>query len=291
MLARNHKLRVGQVGIIGFVTSQGQPRLALDVGKDAFFFDNPDLPLTRSEIGIPLKVRGIVIGALDAQSTQPSAFSQDDVDMLSILADQVAIAIENARLFGETRRTLTELQVSQRDYLQEEWSNVVLERQQLGFRYQQGTLTPLSGEIELLETELWSSLEAQGFVVKYGANYDSDQSERGSSNLLVPIKLRGFVIGVIDLHESDPDRNWSEEEISLVGAVAEQVGLALENARLIEETRRRAEREHLVSSITTRLRESNDPQVILQTAAAELRQALRARAAQVIVQPKESKDS
>lgn len=291
MLARNHKLRVGEVGIIGFVTAQGQPRLALDVGKDAFFFDNPDLPLTRSEIGIPLKVRGEIIGALDAQSTQPSAFSQDDVEMLTILADQVAIAIDNARLFSETRRTLTELQVSQRDYLQTEWEQLAVERQQLGFRYQQGTMTPLSGDLEHLEADLWRNLEAQGFVVQQGGDQGSTQPARGNSNLLVPIKLRGLVIGVIDLHETDPDRIWSEEEISLVSAIAEQVGLALENARLIEETRRRAEREHLVSSITTRLRESNDPQVILQTAAAELRQALRARAAQVIVQPQETKDS
>lgn len=291
MLARNHKLRVGQVGIIGFVTAQGQPRLALDVGKDAFFFDNPDLPLTRSEIGIPLKVREQVIGALDAQSTQPSAFTQDDVEVLTTLADQVAIAIDNARLFGETRRTLSELQVTQRDYIKEEWTNLTTTQTQLGFRYEKGALSPLTSETKHLESDLWNSLESQGFVVQHGADIDSSHPEQGSSNLLVPIRLRGIVIGVIDLRESDPDRDWSEEEISLVSAVAEQVGLALENARLMEETRRRADREHLVSSITTRLRESNDPQVILQTAAAELRQALRARTAQVIVQPKEGKEA
>lgn len=290
MLARNHKLRVGQVGIIGFVTAQGQPRLAVDVGKDAFFFDNPDLPLTLSEIGIPLKVRDTVIGALDAQSTQPAAFSQDDVDVLTTLSDQVAIAIENARLFSETRRALTDLQISQREYLQEEWSTLAASRKESGFRYLQGSLTPITGEIDPLENDLWNSLEEHGFVVQHGERFDPTQPGKSSSNLLVPIKLRGLVIGVIDLHESDPNRDWTEEEKSLVGAVAEQVGLALENARLVEESRRRADREHLVSSITSRLRESNDPQVILQTAAAELRQALRARTAQVIIQPKESNE-
>jgi GAF domain-containing protein/HAMP domain-containing protein len=290
MLARNHKLRVGQVGIIGFVTAQGQPRLAMDVGKDAFFFDNPDLPLTRSEIGIPLKVRGAVIGALDAQSTQPSAFTQDDVDVLTTLADQVAIAIENARLFSDTRRALMDLQLSQKEYLQEEWANLASTRKELGFRYLQGSLTPITEEVNQREAELWHSLEAQGFVVRHGEKFDPNHPSKGSSNLLVPIKLRGLVIGLIDLHESDPNRDWTEEEISLVGAVAEQVGLALENARLVEESRRRADREHLVSSITSRLRESNDPQAILQTAAVELRQALKARAAQVIIQPREPKE-
>ncbi len=287
MLTRNHKLKIGQVGIIGFVTAQGQPRLALDVGKDAVFFDNPDLSSTRSEVGLPLKFHGEVIGALDAQSTQPSAFSQEDLAVLTTLADQVAIAIENARLFGEAIQTVSELQVAQREYLQKEWSRVVANRQEIGFLYQQGKLTPLSDNLKQMELDLWHDLEAQGFVVKQGVGATTSQPGEAGPALMVPITLRGQVIGAIDLQESDPDRVWTDDEISLARAVAEQVGLALENARLVEETQRRAEREHLVTAITTRLRVSNDPQVILQTAAAELRQALQASTAQVTVQPKQ----
>jgi putative methionine-R-sulfoxide reductase with GAF domain len=80
MVARPHKLQVGSNSIIGFVTAQGQPRIALDVGEDAYHFKNPLLPDTRSEMGLPLISRGVVIGALDVQSVEVNAFSDEDID-------------------------------------------------------------------------------------------------------------------------------------------------------------------------------------------------------------------
>lgn len=263
MLARGHRLRVGQQGIIGYVTSTGQPRVALDVGADAVFFNNPDLPETRSEMGLPLHSGDQIIGALDVQSTRQGAFTAEDVRLLSTLADQVSIAIENARLFSETNQALTELQAVQRQYLREQWDKSVEERMQVGFMYERGRVMPLASGSE------------QVSILPAG--------HQRAGHLSIPISLRGERIGTIDLAEFDKNRVWTEEELSLANAVAEQIGLALENARLIEETQRRAERESLVSQISTRLRASNDPQEILQTAVAELRHALRARTAHIIV--------
>ncbi len=260
MLARRHQLKVGQQGIVGFVTSQGQPRVALDVGQDAVFFNNPDLPQTRSEIGLPLKVGETTIGALDVQSVQPSAFHDEDVAILATLADQVAIAIENARLFQSTNQALDELQAVQRQYLRERWLSRTEGKLTPGFVYEHGQVKPM----EIL-----------------------DKQQASATPLSVPINLRGEVIGTIDLQKMHTDTHvehvWTEEEMKLASAVAEQVGLALENARLIEETQQRAEREALVAQITNRLRASNDPQLILQTAVVELKQALRARTAHVVV--------
>ena len=103
MLAREHKLAVGQTGIVGFVTATGQPRIASDVGTDAVFFDNPDLPNTHSEIALPLRYAGQIIGALDVQSTKSNAFNQDDIEILITLADQVATAIKNTLALEEAR--------------------------------------------------------------------------------------------------------------------------------------------------------------------------------------------
>ncbi len=103
MLKRGHKLEVGQVGIVGYVTESGKARIALDVGKDAVYFDNPDLPQTHSEMALPLKIADRILGALDIQSTEPQAFKQDDIEVLQIVADQLAIAIENSRLLAESR--------------------------------------------------------------------------------------------------------------------------------------------------------------------------------------------
>jgi GAF domain-containing protein/HAMP domain-containing protein len=272
MLARNHRLRVGEVGIVGYVAGTGQARIALDVGKDAVFFTNPDLPDTRSEISLPLKVGQEVIGVLDVQSVVAGAFSQDDIALLSALADQVAMAIQNTRLYDETRRTLRELQVVQRQYLQEMWGKMTRERQVSGFEVTFGQINPLQdhgdGDLALAD----EGLEA----------FQISVDEKGK--MVIPIGLRGQVIGVIDLQESGPGRPWSREEIELARAVADQVGLALENARLLEETQRRAERERMVADITTKMRATNDPQAIMETALAELRSALGIKSIQVRLQ-------
>jgi len=109
MLERQHKLRVGQVGIVGYVTGTGEPRIATDVGADAVFFNNPDLPETRSEMALPLKLGDLIIGALDVQSVEPDAFSQEDIALFTTLADQVSVAIENANAYEVSQQNLEEM--------------------------------------------------------------------------------------------------------------------------------------------------------------------------------------
>ncbi len=109
MLSRQHKLPVGKVGIVGYVTGTGQARIATDVGKDAVFFNNPDLPATRSEMALPLTVNNNIIGAIDIQSTEADAFTTEDIELFNTLAYQVAIAIYNNQLFGETLKALEEV--------------------------------------------------------------------------------------------------------------------------------------------------------------------------------------
>jgi GAF domain-containing protein len=272
MLARHHRLRIGQVGIVGYVAGTGEARIALDVGKDAVFFDNPDLPDTRSEIALPLKMGAEIMGVLDVQSTEPGAFSQDDIALLSALADQVATAIQNTRLYDEMRRTLRELQVIQQQYVQDAWSKLIAERSATGFEYTFGRIKPINAGDRAVEVPGIETLVAP-FI-----------SNDGSGKLIVPVSLRGQVIGVLDLQEADPGREWSQEDLDMARAVADQVGLALENARLLAETQRRAERERLVADITTKMRAVNDPQAILETAAVELRNALRVKSVQVRLQ-------
>ncbi len=288
MLERGHRLKVGQVGLVGYVTSEGLPRIALDVGKDAVFFDNPDLPNTRSEIALPLKIGDQVIGALDVQSEMSQAFSEDDVALLSTLTDQVSMAISNARLFGETRRALRELQVAQRQYLRQEWGSLMVQRRQSGYAYQLGNVRPLDA---VLSEHAWDVLDATSVPAGDRISSPIQTEQEGSAEesfpgLLVPIRLRGEVIGLINLEDPAIEHIWSPAEIQLANSVADQVGLALENARLLEETQRRAERERLVSEITTRLRATNDPQVILDTAISELKHALGARQVQVVMKSK-----
>lgn len=109
MLANGHKLKVGEQGVVGYVAGSGLPRIALDVGADAVYFDNPLLPETRSEMALPLKIGERVIGVLDVQSRQEAAFDQQDAVVLQTMADQLAIAIENARLLYATQQAVRAL--------------------------------------------------------------------------------------------------------------------------------------------------------------------------------------
>lgn len=109
MLERQHRLRVGQVGIVGYVTGSGEPRIATDVGDDAVYFNNPDLPETRSEMALPLKLGGMIIGALDVQSKESNAFTEDDITLFTTLADQISVAIENANAYEISQQTVEEM--------------------------------------------------------------------------------------------------------------------------------------------------------------------------------------
>ena len=121
MLARGHRLPVGTAGIVGYATGTGRPRVARDVDHDAAHQDNPDLPETRSELALPLRLNGRVIGALDVQSVEADVFGPEDVAVLTALADQIAVAVENSRLMEQSQGALQETRASQRRAIQREW--------------------------------------------------------------------------------------------------------------------------------------------------------------------------
>lgn len=268
MLARHHQLQVGQVGIVGYVTSQGKPRIAMDVGQDAVYFNNPDLPETKSELALPLSAGGNVIGALDVQSTKSNAFSEEDLGLFSTLADQVAIAIYNNQLFSKTTQALEQAQKVHRQYLEQQWSKEISTRQFQGFQYTPEGIRPIDEEEQ---PEVKEALQKGELVV-------IDAAQNGSTPVLaVPIRVRGETIGVIHLEEASGSRaGWSPDEIETIKNVSDQIGLALENARLFEQTARRAERERKVLEITSKIRSTTDPKSMLEIAKAELQRALRA---------------
>jgi GAF domain-containing protein len=268
MLQRKHRLRVGEEGIVGYATAAGKPRIAMDVGEDAVFFDNPELSDTHSEMALPLISKNIIIGALDVQSTKIGAFTNEDVQMLSLLADQVSLAIENARLFDETRRALSESEIANRRAIRESWNRLPEQQKLLGYRYNVTGASPLRELIKFSDSNPTSQ--------------DKD-SRAETSQAIAPIELRGEIIGKL-IVQYPTGSQWNNDQLDLIKAVAERVALSAENARLFEETTARAEREKLVSDITSKIRSHNDPQAMIQTAITELREALGASRVEVIPQ-------
>jgi GAF domain-containing protein/HAMP domain-containing protein len=267
MLARNHRLRVGEEGIVGYAASAGKARIALDVGQDAIYFNNPDLPETHSEAALPLISKNIIVGILDVQSTEVAAFTKEDIQMLSLLADQVSLAIENARLFDDTRKALAESEMMTRRSIREAWTRLPEQQKLLGFRYDVSGASPIKQPVRLPK----------------GVSGDGKRKKTESNHTVVPIELRGEVIGELVV-QSPSGKMWSQDQIDLIKAVADRVALSAENARLFEETTARADRERLVSEITSKIRSNNDPQSMIQTAIQELRGALGASRVDVIPQ-------
>jgi GAF domain-containing protein/HAMP domain-containing protein len=222
MLRQGHRLKVGGIGIVGYVTGTGAPRVALDTGADAVFFNNPDLPDTRSEIALPLQAGKDVIGALDVQSTEPGAFAQEDINILSTLADQVSVAIQNAQQFEQTRKALSEAETLAKQFAQAGWQQFTKDRNLIGIRHTGARATLL---YEKSDQE------------KEDTSWETDQPRKKSRGafLSLPIELRGEAIGSVDVRSPD-NRPWDQDELDIVTAIVERAAIAMENARLLEES-------------------------------------------------------
>ena len=237
-----YRLEIDSSNIIGRSIISRQAQITHDLGEKAIGFNNPLLPYTRSEISLPLYVGDRIIGVLDVHSTQESVFNRQDLETLQNMANQVAISLDNARLFQETRQNLSEMQNIQKQYLREAW--------------------------------LDSNLPAGSMSLSIG-----DEGNGNAENLVeIPIALRDQIIGQLSL---EGEAVLSDEEQIWIQAIATQTALALENARLLDESQSMAMREKFVTEITSKIWASTTIDGVLQTAVRELGQILDATEATI----------
>ncbi|HET9908857.1 MAG TPA: GAF domain-containing protein, partial [Anaerolineales bacterium] len=240
MIEKGHAIGVGSLSTVGYVLSQKKSRIVFDVGSDAVLFNNPDLPMTRSQAALPLVVRNKILGVLDIHSDTPQAFGGEDIDVLQTLADQVAVAIENARLLDESQAAVTQLETLTADRTGEAWS------QELQNRGRAFTYTPLG-------------LRAERASIK------------DNNTINTTISLRGYKVGNISISRKE-DVAWNKSDEDFVLEVANQIGLAVDNIRLLEDATQRAKQEQTVGRLAARFGQSLDIDTLLQTAARELGQ-------------------
>lgn len=214
--------------------------------------------MTRSEIALPLLIRNKVLGVLDIQSNMPQAFAQQDIDVLETLANQVAVAIDNARLQDESQATYIQLEALTALHARETWSRKLEERKRV-FTY-----TPLG-------------LSAEKASVDDG------------NELAIPITLRGQKIGRISIARKG-DAQWNKTDEDLLMEVASQVGLAVDNIRLLEDATQRAKQEQIVGEMAFRFSQALDIDSLLQTAARELGQLPGVEEATVFIGEVDSQD-
>ncbi len=247
MLSHGYQLPVGQLGIVGSVAQTGQPRIALKTSQDSTFFDHPDLANIQSQLGLPLKSGNEIIGVLDIQSTAVNDFTETDISTLSILADQVGIALQNALLFEESQRALREANIESGQISKQAWQEYAESISTKGYRYDGIKSEPLKA---------------------------GKQINTAPDSLLIPVQLRGQTIGRLKLNTLDRSHEWTDDELVMVRATAERVALALEGARLLDEAQKRANREAFLSEVSTKLSSSFQLDSILRDTVQELGQTL-----------------
>lgn len=257
MLADGHRLTIGGTSMIGWTVANRKARIALDVGTDAVRFNNPNLPLTRSELALPITARKTVLGAMTIQSTQPNAFDQNDIDVLQSLAEAIGIALDNEQQLREMRQRLEETRLLNREQIFRDWTETLEMHGDLEYSYENTTE---------------ASTEGQGHLIE------------------VPVVLHDEVIGYISL-ETEKE-TFSPEESALIENITHQTAIALENARLLEATERRAVQEQKLNELATRFSRAFTVDEILQAAVQELGQlpmvgevSVQIRPAGIISQP------
>ena len=257
MLTRNHKLRVGVEGIVGTVASTGEPRSVLDVGEDAVYFDNPNLPQTRSEMALPLIAGGDVLGVLDIQSIEANAFTNDDIPTLQVLADQLATAVQNARLLRDTREALIAARKATGDASQISWRSLLQE-------------VDIPGYIGMEHGEIAKTTDGLDRATRLALEKGELLFSADQKTISVPIISRGQTIGMMRLAKPDHAKPWTTDELTDVEQLSYQISNALDSARLYGEAQQRSYYEQAIREIATSISSASEMETILQTAVEEL---------------------
>jgi GAF domain-containing protein len=235
MMAAKHKLAVGGYSMIGWATQTRKSRIALDVGEEAVHFDNPLLPETRSELALPIISGNNVLGAMSVQSKLVSAFDENDVLILQSVADSLAISLENAASFQKNQKALEDIRVLNRAYIKQAW---------------------------------WDPLEVDQNMKIDFENPQAVEPTENPNNVEIPLVLRDEVIGKINL---EVDRQELPRETKeFLESISTQTTVALENARLIEESHMAALQEQQLNALTAQFSRATSIEEILKTAVIEL---------------------
>ena len=267
MLARGHRIRVGE-GMIGWSIVNVQARIAAQAASDEVRKVTAELPETRSEAAVPLRSRGRVIGALTVQDDEYNAFDDAAVAVLQVMADQLAVAIDNARLYAESQSTLEALRSASGEITRSAWEKISRGKGFAGV--------------------------GDGGIVALDAGWQPDMlqaarageiTQMDAHDLAVPIKSRDAVIGVMRLSKPETRGDWTAQELNMVNVLVDRLGVTLESARLYEDTQQRAATERLLADATARIRGTLDVDAVLRTAVQELRRLLALDAAEVYLGP------
>lgn len=308
MVAEGHRLRRDETSMVGYATLHGQARIALDAGQEPNRFEHPYLPLTQSEIALPLITRGQVIGALDVQSQEQHAFSDDDIITLQLMANQLANAIENARLFETSQQSLHEAnllyqttQALMRARSEKELFALFVEKaadlgadsvsvstfggssverhievRAIWSRYETSTQP---GDLYLMQDFPLTPLVIQPELLVIHNTEADDQLTEAMRHMLTGFDVRSLVIipilqpgpvGTVHITYKKETRTFSDSQIRLFESLVQQLSLIWQNLQLFTSIQKQFRREQIIRQVTGKIHASSGIDTILQTTVTEL---------------------
>jgi len=236
LLAQHFRLAVGSTSIIGWVTANRILRVSQDIEKDPFYFRIPILSETQSEVAVPLIVGNRLLGVLDIQSRRTNAFTEDDIQAIRAIGDELAIAIDSARLLRVTQQQLDKFQTSYRDLTRQSWRRIS--------RSTGSSMIRIGGSPDASDKDdSFHTLDLATDQLKTVLSEDERE-------IAVPVQMRGELIATIGARKTRDSQTWSEDEIRLLEAVSSQVALALESARQYTEEHRRVSELEVVNRVS-----------------------------------------
>ncbi len=255
LIGQGQRIESDKRNAINIVVEQNRAYMATDI-SGSVFIKEPNFPITRSRMVLPLSVRGVPIGVMDMHSDQIQSFGSQDAEILQSLADLIAISIDNARLLNESNALLEQITISTSAQTAETWSKHT-GRQTPAYQYTPAGVRPIFAQSKPEETK--------------------------AGSLQIPLVLHGQNIGNIKLIRKGASVKWSEKEKNLVGKIADQISLALENSRLVDEAQKNAQRDQMIANISSRVRETLDVESVIRTATMELRKAFDLKEAEISI--------
>lgn len=260
-----------------------------NVRESADWLPNPLLPDTHSEMAVPILDKdGRVVGVLDVQQNEIAGLDEGDAALLRSLANQVAVAIRNARLFSEVETALKEARALQLQYIEQGWDRDKIARRGAG-HVQFSTRAEDKPSEEMISRARQQALTQRGpGVVALGAEttafsaepssdievYDEDNAVETFA-MVAPIMYSNVAIGNLQLHGIEAHKVWTETELAIIGVVSEQVAQVAERLRLFEETQERASRERLIAEISDKMRRATNLESLMKVTTTELANALK----------------
>ncbi len=261
MLRQYQNVNLHDIGVLQETFQHQETRIAVNRGGQSINFL---LPESLSEIAIPLRSRDQIIGILSIHQNDLDAFTQDNIIQFQIIAEQLSSSIEKLQFYEENQGNIFEIEKGYKEFTERSWREYMLAtRKSHHLLFSEGIFTNPPGELD----DEMNVIRNTGLPI-FIRETQKDKKGAKVSKLIIPIKVRNAVLGVMKVEFDALQISGNIQQ--LIENITERLSISVENARLLEEVQMRSARDHLITTVASKVRSSTDIDGILRSTAEEI---------------------